>query len=899
MSISEARETLGVWIAGTGQWQTQSQQMKKKSQQWTSKLQQGRMTEVTTQVALHTTIYRTLAYCLPATYMTSKECKTALQPLLLGTLPRLGVVRTMSRTAVHLPKFLGGLGIPELYTMQGIEHIKVLLLHGGTDTATGILLHALAEYHMLETGSFKSLFHLPKIMLHLLTQSWLKSTLYFLYEKEIQIDSDLPSLCQWSPQDRSLMDTLCLRGSVTQIELCAINRCRMHLRIMTTSDIFTPDGMILSRCWECKQYASFSSTRYEWPECPCPTPGDIQIWQRALYNILRATPGKLLLRQSFHHYFSDSQRWTTWRVDPNTKYIWEATDNAWTKWKPATAHTRQQRYILTTTTSNESKATWQVAIVAELEHEILLLCHGPSQGSQHFPPPQEPWIQVGDIHDGPHLQNFLADIESGQGRCISDGSAKDGRASMAFRNIGSTSTEIAIEGSQGLPGAYEDNNSFRGEAAGLLGIIVTVNFLCILYNIRYGGITVGCDNKGALQAAFHQHTVHPCQASRDIIQAIHYQLRTSPLQWQTKHVRGHQDDVKTVLTDWEEANVDVDQQANCARTAMSSIPPQTRLRGETWRVILKKQVINSKLERRLLHHCWRPAAIRYWTHRGRLLPHTSHRIHWQAYAKGISLLPTSKAQCITKLFSGFHATGKNMHRRKQWPTDTCPMCDIAEDHPHILQCQSAQASTHFITAYGALDEWLVKTTSEEIAEAVYLLISDYKERSFESNQLYEHWNPLLKTTVQHQRSIGPRSFVEGFLSIKWEELQLEYYTSINDRRHSALRWTGLLIKQLHTFFHLMWTQRCDVLHSDKGQLELHQEGYAIDLVRLLSHPPPPSMPSNDRRFFVSLDKALTYSLPRQRRLITLLQTCLTSHEIRTSSTSATCLKTWLATAAAP
>ena len=66
------------------------------------------------------------------------------------------------------------------------------------------------------------------------------------------------------------------------------------------------------------------------------------------------------------------------------------------------------------------------------------------------------------------------------------------------------------------------------------------------------------------------------------------------------------------------------------------------------------------------------------------------------------------------------------------------MCDIAEDHPHILQCQSAQASTHFITAYGALDEWLVKTTSEEIAEAVYLLISDYKERSFESNQLYEY-----------------------------------------------------------------------------------------------------------------------------------------------------------------
>ena len=59
---------------------------------------------------------------------------------------------------------------------------------------------------------------------------------------------------------------------------------------------------------------------------------------------------------------------------------------------------------------------------------------------------------------------------------------------MAFRSIGSDRTDIAFEGSQGIPGAFEDNNSFRGEAAGLLEIIVTVNFLCTLHNVQHGGI---------------------------------------------------------------------------------------------------------------------------------------------------------------------------------------------------------------------------------------------------------------------------------------------------------------------------------------------------------------------------------------------------------------------------
>ena len=184
-----------------------------------------------------------------------------------------------------------------------------------------------------------------------------------------------------------------------------------------------------------------------------------------------------------------------------------------------------------------------------------------------------------------------------------------------------------------------------------------------------------------------------------------------PLHGQPKHVKGHQDDVKDTLTDWEQANVDVDLWAKAAREEIQSDIPQTRLPGETWRLLLHSKPINSKIEKRLLHHCWKPTAIDYWEARGRMLPGTSSKIDWKAYAKGVSLLSTSKTQCITKLFSGFHATGKNMKRRRQWPTDHCPFCECTEDHIHLLQCTSDQTTSHFTKAYGDLDDWLQKTTS--------------------------------------------------------------------------------------------------------------------------------------------------------------------------------------------
>ena len=70
LHITKARETLGVWIAGNGQCNTQCKQLRQKADTWTTTLREGRLDPTDTLIALQTTIYRSLTYCLPVTTLT-------------------------------------------------------------------------------------------------------------------------------------------------------------------------------------------------------------------------------------------------------------------------------------------------------------------------------------------------------------------------------------------------------------------------------------------------------------------------------------------------------------------------------------------------------------------------------------------------------------------------------------------------------------------------------------------------------------------------------------------------------------------------------------------------------------------------------------------------------------
>ena len=248
------------------------------------------------------------------------------------------------------------------------------------------------------------------------------------------------------------------------------------------------------------------------------------------------------------------------------------------------------------------------------------------------------------------------------------------------------------------------------------------------------------------------------------------------------------------------------------------------------------------------------------------------------------------------MYSGFHCTGKVMHRRGLWSQPTCPRCQEDEDHNHLIQCQSDHGKQAFLEAWGNLDDWLEKTSSEEISQAIYVLITDFRSNLTELTLPYPAWTDALIRTFQLQQEAGPRSFHEGMLVNAWSNIQAQHYAAKRNNRNCPDNWVQRLIQQIHLFTHTLWKKRCHYVHDTKFQNKIYRNDYALQLRYLLQHPPPASMPATDRRHFVSLDKALTYTLRRHRRLIRQLRTYTQAHEIRMNTQNARIMRDWLATA---
>jgi hypothetical protein len=90
--------------------------------------------------AVQSTIFRTLAYPLPALNLSKKEWDGIMSPLLATVLPRLGICRHFPRAMVFIPVKVFGLGFQHLYTLQEITRMKDLVYHTANNTITGHLL---------------------------------------------------------------------------------------------------------------------------------------------------------------------------------------------------------------------------------------------------------------------------------------------------------------------------------------------------------------------------------------------------------------------------------------------------------------------------------------------------------------------------------------------------------------------------------------------------------------------------------------------------------------------------------------------------------------------------------------------------------------------------------------
>jgi hypothetical protein len=131
--------------------------------------------------AVQSTIFRTLAYPLPALNLSKKEWDGIMSPLLATVLPRLGICRHFPRAMVFAPVKVFGLGFQHLYMLQVITRMKDLVYHTANNMITGRLYRASLELLHVELGSFLPLHCISfSIFGILVTPSLIKSTWEFI-----------------------------------------------------------------------------------------------------------------------------------------------------------------------------------------------------------------------------------------------------------------------------------------------------------------------------------------------------------------------------------------------------------------------------------------------------------------------------------------------------------------------------------------------------------------------------------------------------------------------------------------------------------------------------------------------------------------------------------------------
>jgi hypothetical protein len=118
---------------------------------------------------------KTLEYPLMATSLSQDQCDAIMQPILNAGLPALGFNRRMTSAVVFGPRRYQGVGIPDLWSLQGVLKLWIAIAHGDAPTITGCSLRAVLSLHTIKLGLPGSFLQQDFATFgHLASTSWLK-----------------------------------------------------------------------------------------------------------------------------------------------------------------------------------------------------------------------------------------------------------------------------------------------------------------------------------------------------------------------------------------------------------------------------------------------------------------------------------------------------------------------------------------------------------------------------------------------------------------------------------------------------------------------------------------------------------------------------------------------------
>jgi hypothetical protein len=834
LEVDDARETLGVFIAMDGNQKAQTQALYEKATKWADQVRTGQFSHAEAWFSLQFCVMKSLEYPLMATSLSKEQCARIMKPIRAAALPAMGINRHLTLAVVHGPQQYQGVGVPDLWTVQGILKLWLAIQHGDAKTITGHQLRASMELHTLEIGLPGHLLQQNyKIYGQLATSSWLKHLWEFCDDSNLQVTSTTPKLQLHRTGDEFLMRQFVAYGYRAE-QLSKLNVCRLYCHAIRLSDITTGDGKrIHPKSWNGLP-SDTAGTEYTWPKHGQPTKAAWDLWRSAIRQcFLTLQPTQQLLRQPVGPWTVPTPLTWQWLYSPSLDRVYQRITNQRHQTfslVPNRRRLRTPQYIPTEICSDLPPDVERTTVTTQ---PTSILCHGSQPMIQQDPTTEltfkdmisenDQW-SIRTLHCADNANNIAEAIRHGTAVAVCDGSYKEQFGTAGFVLQCGDCQTARITGAHVTPGHPEDINPYRSELGGILAIVVVAEAIAIYHDIQSGTIELGCDCQSGITAIFEHEYDTPKQPHHDLIHEIRQKIANSRLTWKSRHVRGHQDNHISyqLLGMWGQLNVEMDSLAkaywNETHATGTIFYPLSTYGWSLW--IGDRKL--SKWDRQgLYNHAQSIDILEHWTRRRKIPSTLIHSIDWTAGRDAIRTLGLNRTLWIPKWIAGFAPVGKVQQRINRQNHAECPRCAAFEDTEHVLLCQAPNAQRQWDAMIAKVDSWLTKAlTLPDLQTAILSRIQSWRRQEARLPPPTYDW-PGVNDLVLEQDLIGWKNFLEGCVLQAWAAKQQEYYDWLQ-RRNTGKRWVTTLIKKLWEISWNMWEQRNGELNDPASSASLRE-----------------------------------------------------------------------------
>lgn len=177
------------------------------------------------------------------TMLSKWQYKGIMAPIMTVGLNGLGSNWPLPQTLVHGTIEKQGLGLPHIYTLQGISHLEDVITHPALESLTSRMHGANLEQLLVDIGLGTNRLLAPfKKFGYLTPSTWMSCLWQLLDESNLQLKHNITASLQWQG-DQYLIPTF--QKHCPESQLRAVNQWHLYLQEMTVADTSSADRLYI------------------------------------------------------------------------------------------------------------------------------------------------------------------------------------------------------------------------------------------------------------------------------------------------------------------------------------------------------------------------------------------------------------------------------------------------------------------------------------------------------------------------------------------------------------------------------------------------------------------------------------------------------------------------------